>query len=311
MYSLKLYSPLRYPGGKARFAPFIANVMEVNGLAGSHYLEAYAGGAGAALELLIEGHASHVHLNDADPAVHAFWSAVVNNTEELLKLVNDTPVTMDEWYRWRLLMNDPAVDASPAERGFATLFLNRTNRAGILKGGVTGGKAQEGRYKLDARYDKVMLTQRIERVAKYGSQISVYCEDALALLQRCDDFLPADSMIYLDPPYYVKGASLYRRAYTHAEHAAIAEHLQCASFRRAWLASYDNAPEISLLYEDSQSLGFDLHYCAQKRQFANELMLFKNGLKLPEMAILPTVKQHRTSSCLARSFDQSRVHCTQ
>ena len=51
MYSNKLYSPLRYPGGKAPFAPFIAKVMEKNGLIGGHYLEPYAGGAGVALDI--------------------------------------------------------------------------------------------------------------------------------------------------------------------------------------------------------------------------------------------------------------------
>lgn len=72
MFSNRLYSPLRYPGGKALFAPFIAKIMENNGIAGGHYLEPYAGGAGVALDLLFHGHATHIHINDADPAVYAF-----------------------------------------------------------------------------------------------------------------------------------------------------------------------------------------------------------------------------------------------
>src|SRR5687768_4735276 len=153
MYSNKLYTPLRYPGGKARFAPFIAQVMEANGLAGGHYLEPYAGCAGVALELLYHGHASHVHINDLDPALHSFWVAVTKEPDEVLKLLYDTPVTMDQWFKWRSVLRGE-VEVDLVERGFATLFMNRTNRSGILKGGVIGGLAQSGSYKLDARFKK-------------------------------------------------------------------------------------------------------------------------------------------------------------
>ena len=109
MYSNKLYSPLRYPGGKARFAPFIAEVMRANGLADGHYLEPFAGGAGVALELLFDGHASHIHINDLDPAVFAFWSAATTDPDGILKLLRDTPITMEQWHHWRsvMLAQDP------------------------------------------------------------------------------------------------------------------------------------------------------------------------------------------------------------
>ena len=131
MYSNKLYSPLRYPGGKAPFAPFIAKVMEINGVAGGHYLEPYAGGAGVALELLLHGHASHVHINDADPAVYAFWVSVTKHSRALLNLLEVTPITIEEWFKWRAVLRGD-VKASMVEKGFATLFMNRTNRSGIL-----------------------------------------------------------------------------------------------------------------------------------------------------------------------------------
>ena len=101
MYSNKLYTPLRYPGGKARFAPFIAETMRASDLDGGQYLEPYAGGAGVALELLFHGHASHVHINDLDPALNAFWVCATQHPEELLKLLRDTPLTIKEWLRWR------------------------------------------------------------------------------------------------------------------------------------------------------------------------------------------------------------------
>lgn len=288
MYSNKLYTPLRYPGGKARFAPFLAMVMEKNGLAGGHYLEPYAGGAGVALELLFHGHANHVHINDLDPAVHAFWRSCTEFPEELMKLLHDTPVNMDEWFKWRAVLRDE-VPATIVERGFATLFMNRTNRSGILKGGVIGGKDQTGNYKLDARLKKDALVTRIERIARHREKITVYCEDAYGLLKRAVKILPTKSLIYLDPPYYVKGQGLYRNFYKHDDHLAIANLVQSKSFRRPWVVSYDAAEQIVEMYKASKGLTYGLHYTAQARYTGNEVMFFSDHVSIPEVE-LPSSK---------------------
>ena len=281
MYSNKLYTPLRYPGGKARFAPFIAQVMEANGLARGHYLEPYAGGAGVALELLYHGHASHVHINDLDPAVHSFWVAVTKEPDAVLKLLYDTPVTIDQWFKWRSVLRGE-VEVDLVERGFATLFMNRTNRSGILKGGVIGGLAQSGSYKLDARFKKDVLAARIRKIADHASHITVYSEDALALLQRCGTFLSKQSLIYLDPPYYVKGQGLYRNFYMHDDHLQIAKELQSHRFMLPWVVSYDNATEICDMYQLNKCLAYNLNYTAQTRYVGNEVMFFSHELLVPE-----------------------------
>lgn len=287
MYSNKLYSPLRYPGGKAPFAPFIAKMMEKNGLIGGHYLEPYAGGAGVALGLLFEGQASHIHINDVDPAIYAFWMSVTKHSEDLLALLESTPITMEEWFRWRLVLREES-KSTMVEKGFATLFLNRTNRSGILKAGVIGGKNQNGDYKLDARFKKDVLAARIEAVAKHARNISVYCEDSLQLLERCDEFLPKQSLIYLDPPYYVKGKGLYRNYYEHDDHVAIAKKLQQKSFKWPWVVSYDNAEEICAMYQMSQSLSYGLNYTAQRRYVGNEVMFFGQRIVVPDESIPQT-----------------------
>lgn len=284
MYSNKLYTPLRYPGGKAKFAPFIARVMKSNGLTGGHYLEPYAGGAGVALELLFHGHASHVHINDLDPAIYSFWMAVTQESHALLDLLHSTPVNIEQWFKWRSVLRGETT-ASLVERGFATLFMNRTNRSGILKGGVIGGKEQSGAYKLDARFKKDVLAARIQKIAQHANGITVHSEDALALLNRCDDLLPHRSIIYLDPPYYVKGRGLYRNFYEHDDHVAIAQTLQSQSFARPWVVSYDNTDEIREMYQLSQGLSYGLNYTAQKRYVGSEVMFFSQQLGVPDEAI--------------------------
>ncbi|AST87568.1 DNA adenine methylase [Ralstonia solanacearum species complex bacterium KE101] len=281
MYSNRLYTPLRYPGGKARFAPFIGALMEQNGLTGGHYLEPYAGGAGVALDLLFHGVASHIHINDYDRAIFAFWQSATRDTESLIRLIWDTPVTMEQWYHWRNVLRG-GVEASELERGFATLFMNRTNRSGILKGGVIGGKAQAGEYTLDARYKKQQLVTRLEKIAAHAGQISVHNEDAISILAGAKHFLPQNSLIYLDPPYYVKGQDLYRNYYEHNDHARIAKLLCGRDFPFRWVVSYDGVDEIRQMYGMVRSRDYDLRYTAQSRYIGSEVMFFSPTLDLGE-----------------------------
>lgn len=280
MYSSKLYTPLRYPGGKARFAPLIAKVMHTNNLVGGHYLEPYAGGAGVALILLIDGIVEKIHINDADPAVAVFWRIATQQSVVLSNMVANEPVTMEAWHHWKSVMLGEVL-ATELERGFATLFMNRTNRSGILKAGVIGGKAQTGTYKLGERFMRDELCKRLERIGCHASAIHVYEEDAHQLLMRCHKFLPTKSLVYLDPPYYVKGAGLYRNFYKHEDHVQIARLLGSTRFRRPWVVSYDNIDEIRAMYAYAHSFTYGLHYTAQRRYTGSEVMFFSERLTLP------------------------------
>ncbi|MFN5156311.1 MAG: DNA adenine methylase [Betaproteobacteria bacterium] len=284
MYSSKLYTPLRYPGGKARFAPFIAAVMRFNGLDGGHYMEPYAGGAGVALELLFDGVVTDVHINDIDPAIYAFWRAATEHPDALIRLVEAEPINIDAWMHWRSVMRGETA-ATDVERGFATLFMNRTNRSGILKGGVIGGKEQAGAYQLDARFKRDVLVERLRRIAAQASRIHVYCRDALDLLKSASGLLPAQSLIYLDPPYYVKGSGLYRNFYQHDDHQAIARLLRKRAFSRRWVVSYDNAVQIREMYSGVRSIEYGLGYTAQRRYTGSEVMLFDPRLDLGDFLV--------------------------
>ena len=284
MFSNKLYTPLRYPGGKARFAPLIAGVIADNDITGGHYLEPYAGGAGVALSLLLDGVVEHVHINDADPAIADFWRAAIGQSDQLVAMVASESIDMDAWHHWRgvMLGNVPGTDL---ERGFATLFMNRTNRSGILKGGVIGGKAQAGDYKINARFMRDELCARLERIGTHSANIHVYEEDAHQLLLRCHQFLPVKSLVYLDPPYYVKGAGLYRNFYKHDDHVRIAKLLGSDRFRRPWVVSYDNADEIKEMYAYATPHAYGLNYTAQRRYSGSEVMFFSKRIVAPMTSI--------------------------
>lgn len=281
-YDHNFHTPLRYPGGKGKLARYVASVMEENGVCGGTYVEPYAGGAAVAISLLLSGHAKRVHINDLSPEVHAFWQSVLTQTDDLLALIHDTPVNMSTWSRMRGTLMDP--DATPLERGFATFFLNRTNRSGILKAGVIGGKEQTGPWKLDARYNKPDLARRIETIAGKRNSIHLHCEDARRLIKRLAPRLAQLNLIYLDPPYFQKGQDLYLNFYEEADHARLAKTLGELPKRVRWMLSYDWHPQIAALYRKFNGFAYTLNYTAQERTRGRELIFFSRGMKIPGLA---------------------------
>ena len=286
---IRYFTPLRYPGGKAKLAPFVKLLLRENGLLDGHYIEPYAGGASVALSLLMNEYVSHVHINDLDPAVHAFWHSALFETNALCRMIRDKRVTAAEWRRQRAI-HDDSRSSSKLERGFSTLFLNRTNRSGIIcSGGMIGGVKQGGKWKIDARYNKADLVRRVERVAAFRDRISLYNLDARVLIRSLVRRVPTRSLFYLDPPYYVKGKHrLYANFYEHADHATVAD--QITKSGRSWMVSYDNAPEIRSLYTGYRKLVYRLGYSAADRYDGAEVMFFSDDLRLPSVRNPTTVR---------------------
>lgn len=277
-----IYTPLRYPGGKAKLSSFLAGVIEVNGLLDGVYAEPYAGGGGAALNLLFGEHVERIMLNDADPCVYAFWRVILKQTTRFLAKLEETPVSLKEWKKQRDIYRNRSRH-SQIKVAFATFYLNRCNRSGIIvNGGPIGGHHQKGKWKLDARYNKTELTRRIEKIATYRSRISVYNMDAIDFIKNIilkSEFLKK-TLVYLDPPYYIKGSELYLNYYKREDHVRLATFIRRrTSFK--WIMSYDNVPKIHELYSDRRRVEFDLPYCAQMRKVGRELLICSKGLKLP------------------------------
>lgn len=275
-----MLSPLRYPGGKAKLKPFFRDLIKLNNLEGCTYVEPYAGGAGLALSLLKEGLASRVTLNDVDPIIFAFWQAVLNETEALCAMIDNTPVTLETWRQQQKVIAESA-QQSQLEVAFATFFLNRTNRSGIIKGaGVIGGYAQAGKYNISSRYYKEALIKRIQEISKYKSKIKFFNKDAL---EFCAQHLRlANTLVYLDPPYFEKGHRLYRNHYSKSDHENIRDFI-VRNIRCPWVVSYDNAPEINALYENANGMIYGLPYTAGSRRQGTEAIFFSEGLMVPEL----------------------------
>ena len=269
-------TPLRYPGGKGKFTPFIKALIEQNSFLDGHYVEPFAGGCGVALELLFDEYVSRIHVNDIDPAIYAFWKAAIEQTDELCRAIYDIPVTIENWHRQKEILNN-SDQHSNLEVATATFFLNRTNRSGILKAGVIGGLAQAGKWKLDARFNKKDLIPRIELIGRFSNRIFVYNKDAVSFLNKIVPSLPEKTLLYLDPPYYVKGKGLYRNFYEHDDHVLIAETLN--KVKAHWIVSYDDTPEIREIYAQYRQDSYFLSYTAQEKKKGSEVMIYGPTIK--------------------------------
>ncbi len=280
-------TPLRYPGGKQKLAPFISEIIDINGLQGGHYVEPYAGGAGIAMEMLMSGKVGRIHLNDACDGVYAFWHSVVSNPDELCRRILRASMTIEEWRRQKEIFSRKS-EFDRIDVGFSAFYLNRCNRSGILSGGVIGGLQQEGPWKMDARFPRNELISRIEAIASRGESISLRNQDAEEFILEYVTRLPADTLIYCDPPYFHKAERLYLNRYAPEDHARIAKVIQ-QRVKHHWVVSYDGAPEIMEHYSRRRSFLYKLQYNAAKAYKGTEAFFFSDTLTLPVESCVPYI----------------------
>lgn len=279
------YSPLRYPGGKGKLLRFVKDLIIHNKLDGGSYSEPYAGGASIALGLLIGDYVSEIHINDYDRSIYSFWYSILHETDEFIKRVWDTPVNMEQWQKQKLVQARKD-DCDHIDLGFSTFFLNRTNRSGVLRAGVIGGNDQTGNYKIDARYNKEDLVRRINTIANHAKNIKIYRQDALKFITQTIPKKKTKGLVFLDPPYYVKGDSLYTSFYHHDDHVEIAQAIKKSPLKH-WIVTYDNVNAINEIYDLKNKVVYDLRYSVSHTSpSGSEVLFYSQNLKLPYREII-------------------------
>ena len=262
-------SPLRYPGGKAALATFFGDVIERLGISNARYVEPYAGGVGAGIALLRQDRVQELVINDIDPAVHSFWRSVVECPDKFAELVVSTPLDIDEWRNQKEIYLE-ADESDPLSLGFAFFYLNRTNRSGILNAGPIGGVKQSGNYKIDARYNRKQLAERISRIGELSSRITVLSLDGASVAQKYAG--DPSAFTYIDPPYVDAGGSLYLNSFTYRDHAELAKRLdQCPNGN--WIVTYDPSDFIRRIYSAHSVREYELNYSANRTGKACELLI--------------------------------------
>ena len=266
-------SPLRYPGGKTRLANKLLEAIEKNFDKKEKVIlvEPYAGGAGASLSLLFAKQVEKIVINDLDKSIFIFWKIAVSDTDYLINKIRRTEVTIEEWRKQKAIYVSTKNERKLA---FATLFLNRTNRSGIMNGGPIGGAYQTGTWKINARFTKKTIIDRLEKIKEFRNKIEVCNFDGIELLKNLEERKNwKQYFIFLDPPYFQKGQSLYLNHYSNKDHENLSEFLEKSSFKR-WIMTYDDVPYIKNLYATMSMRGFAIQHNAYKSKIGREVMIF-------------------------------------
>jgi DNA adenine methylase len=280
-------TPLRYPGGKQRLTPFVAEILRENETLRGNYVEPYAGGAGVAMELLLDKQVDHVYLNDSSLHIYAFWNAVLTNPDGFCRRIARATLSIESWKRHRDVVRAP--DQHDLEAvGFSTFYLNRCNRSGVLTAGVIGGQAQTGKWRIDARFPRNELIKRIEVIAAKRSRITLSNLDAEAFMRERVNTLPPATLVYCDPPYYERASRLYLNTYQPADHQRLARTIQ-TELKRPWIASYDGHPWVEKLYRSRRRFRYSLQYSAIRAYEGTEVFIFADQVAIPRTSQLPYV----------------------
>lgn len=268
-------SPLRYPGGKSRITPIVKTLLENNNINGT-YIEPFAGGAGVALQLLIDGSVNDIVINDYDKAIYSVWRAIKENHTGLIRLIENTPITVEEWRRQKKIYSTQNNKYS-LQLAFATLFLNRTNYSGILSSGPIGGYEQNGKYKINVRFNKTDIIQKINSIATYREHIHIYNKDIISFVENILPKYSSNSFVYFDPPYFKKGSELYKNFFDLPDHVKLCNKIT-TNVGIPWLITYDNALEIIKIYQKNYNIAlFDLSYGTSNRKAVTEIAIVHNN----------------------------------
>lgn len=275
-------SPLRYPGGKTIIYDRIKNIIYKNNLNGCTYMEPFAGGSGLALKLLFNEDVTRIVINDFDYAIYSFWHNVLYDTDKFCKDISETEINIQNWKKQRQIYENQQL-YSMYEIGFATFFLNRTNRSGIIKGGPIGGINQEGNYKIDCRFNKQILIEKIKKISQYKSRIKLFNYDVNNFItqvisrQKNNNFF-----LYFDPPYINKGPELYKNHFNNNEHTYLSKSIKEKLAKKNWIITYDDTELVYKLYNEFKLVNFNLNYYAGNNKMGNEIMIFSPKIIVPD-----------------------------
>lgn len=265
-------TPFRYPGGKAFLADLLQERIELASSKITTYAEPFAGGAGAAIELLARGAIQRIILNDYDRRIHAAWWAILNQTEEFVRKIESTTLDMETWHYYRDIVQSNRSDEDRFELGFATYFLNRTNHSGVIVGaGPIGGYGQTGRWLLNARWYPETMIRRVRWIGERRDSISLSNLDGIEFISRFKTMDSYETFFFIDPPYVQAGAKLYFNAMNDLKHLDLARYLTGPEAVPYWLLTYDDCHLIRNAYSKVRIEKIPVRYSLRRKRTAHEV----------------------------------------
>jgi DNA adenine methylase len=159
------------------------------------------------------------------------------------------------------------------------LALQRMSFSGLgtMAGGPRGGVAQNGRYKVDARWTPELILDEIDCIHTTftGMDVRITNLDFADLIRDTTQH----SVLYLDPPYYGPGNALYQCGFTEFDHRRLSALLR--STTHDWVLSYDDCAEVRSLYNWAEIEPVRVRYSVSTiAKKTCELLIFPRGRSL-------------------------------
>lgn len=258
-------SPLRYPGGKTQLSGFLKNLLEINKMKNVIYCEPFSGGFGAGMELLFSNEVDSIIINDLDLGIYSIWYAIIHDCEQFVNMINETPITIEEWHNQKEIYSALITnDSYSIDLAFATFFLNRTNRSGIISGGPIGGYEQTAKDLIDCRFNQEKLIIKIKNINEKRDRIQLYNLEANELIENVLlNINPENLFVFFDPPYYKQGKNLYTNFFDHNNHVELQECIELLDNYK-WITTYDYEENIKEIYNDYPTLEYKIQYSANR-----------------------------------------------
>lgn len=285
-------TPFRYPGGKTQLYDFVNHTLEINNIKHGTYVEPFAGGSGISIKLLANHDVENIWMNDYDPSIFSVWYAILNSPSELISLLMTAPFDYSDtktddtkniefWKNVKTIHETEKHNPYSIQNAFSTLFLNRTNRSGIITGGPVGGFTQAN-IKISSRYNKETLKSKIEAIYAMRDHITLTNFDSISNGDEFKSLDTSSTFIFFDPPYFNQGSNLYYSSFDEIDHIKMRETIESLSNYKS-ITTYDNTNEIKDIYNGfPQKYEYSLNYSAnnKRRGKFKEVMFANSNTKL-------------------------------
>jgi DNA adenine methylase len=271
----------RYPGGKSKIKKEIINYIDEYDF--DLYIEPFFGGGSIGLEVLKKRNINFL-LNDKDFGLSCLWQSVIFYPDELINLIESYIPNVSDFYSFKnellnLQENMENSKKNILDIGFKKLVIHQISFSGLgtRSGSPLGGKEQKSKYNIDCRWSIDNLKKKINNLQKLNLNKKLfnnkfYCQDFAQLIQNLPD--NNKKFMYLDPPYFQKGADLYQYYFTEEKHIELANVLKRLDF--SWIMSYDDCDFIRNLYEDFNIKEINISYTINSPKLTKEVLIFSN-----------------------------------
>jgi DNA adenine methylase len=243
-----ILSPLRYPGSKGKLVNHIKKVLAFNEFDPEVVVEPFVGGGSVFLNFLNRESVEEIIIGDKDPLVYSFWKVLFSDPNYLQNFVKTVEISVKNFNYYRTVAQKHEMH-SERKLAEACLFLNRTSFSGILSvsAGPIGGRDQESIYKIDCRFNRRNLEEKIKQISSLGDKVTVRSSGWKETIAYAEKRFPKKKILfYFDPPFYAKAEKLYRYYFKGEEHVLLSNKIK--ALKGKWILSYDRANEIRTLY---------------------------------------------------------------